>query len=116
MPKLLRLALPALMLLLTVQPSLSQTTIKWIPLPGGQYGISVASSTALTVPAQSVYAVVCAETAAVRYTTDGTTPTATVGMPLASGQCVAIQGEGSLSLFRVIQQTAGATLDVSYFK
>jgi type 1 fimbria pilin len=88
-----------------------------IPLSPMQSGLTVASSTALTIPSGATYAVVCARTQNVNYTTDGTTPpTAAVGMQLLANQCVPLQGATMLSNFRAIQQTATATLDVSYFR
>lgn len=86
----------------------------YTPLPSGQYGLAVTSSTALTIPTYATYAVVCAETATVRYTTSGTTPTSVVGIPLASGTCVGIAGPKVLSAFRAISATG--TLDIEYFK
>jgi len=77
-----------------------------------QYGVSIAAATALTVPAGAVQAEICVETAAARYTDDGTTPTATVGIPLPSGTC--FQYTGPLTAFKIIG--AGATMDVSYYK
>lgn len=75
---------------------------------------SLASATALTVPAGTRWAWICAEAQAVRWRDDGTNPTASVGMPLASGSCMQyLQPPGLLSF---IQQTAGAILDVSYYK
>lgn len=82
-----------------------------------QAGLAVVGSTALTVPSGATYAVVCARTQNVNYTTDGTTtPTASVGMQLIQNQCVSLSGATVLANFRAIQQTATATLDVSYFK
>ncbi len=85
-------------------------------LAGGQYGLAIAGSTALTVPGGATYAVVCAEGAAARYTTDGSAPTGTVGMPLQQNQFVLLTGANVLAAFRAIQQTASATLDVSYYR
>lgn len=87
------------------------------PLTPGQHNLGVVSSTALTVPVGATYATICASTQAVKYTTDGTTtPTSSVGQPLASGQCVALSGPLVLANFRAIQVTATATLDVEYFR
>jgi hypothetical protein len=89
----------------------------YTPLSPGQHNLSVASSTALTVPAGATYATVCVSTQAVNYTTDGTTtPTNGVGQPIAAGQCEAFSGPAVLANFRVIQKTATATLDVEYFR
>lgn len=90
------------------------------PLTPMQSGLTIASSTALTVPTGATYAVVCAYGQAVNYTTDGTTtPTTTssgAGMQLAVGSCVPLSGATVISNFRAIQQSATATLSVSYFK
>jgi hypothetical protein len=87
------------------------------PLSPMQVGLTVATSTALTIPAGATYAVVCVRAQNVDYTTDGTTvPTASVGMQLLVNQCLALSGATVLSNFRAIQQAATATLDVSYFR
>lgn len=87
------------------------------PIAGAsQYGITIASATTLTVPSNANYAVVCVESANARYTADGTTPTATVGMPLLQNQCVSLQSNTTLQRFQIIQQTAGATIDASYYR
>ena len=77
----------------------------------GQYGVSITSVTSLTVPVGSVSAMICVQTASARYTDDGTTPTASIGIPVAAGQCFAYTGP--LTAFRIIG--AGATIDVRYF-
>jgi hypothetical protein len=77
----------------------------------GQYGVSIASVTTLTVPQFAASAMICVETAAARYTTTGTTPSATVGIPQPIG-CFTFAGP--FGAFQIIG--AGATLDVEYFK
>jgi hypothetical protein len=74
-----------------------------------------AASTALTVPAGAVKAVVAVETAAVRYRLDGATtaPTASVGMPVPAGSTVGLVG--ALAAVRFIRVAAGAVLNVCYF-
>jgi hypothetical protein len=100
--------------------SFTATQGTYTPLSPMQSGLTVASSTALTIPATANYAVVCAYGQAVNYTTDGTTtPTTTasgVGMQLAVGSCVPLVGATVIANFRAIQQSATATLSVSYFK
>jgi len=89
----------------------------YTPLTPSQNGLGVASATALTIPTGATYAVVCSETQGVRWTWDGTTtPTASVGTPLAAGQCAAFSGAGVLANLKFIQQTATATIDVEYAK
>ncbi len=87
----------------------------YAPLSPGQYDLAVTSVTALTAPTGARYAVVCAETATVRYTTDGaTTPNGLVGMPLASGSCTALSGATVLANFKAY--SSSGTIDVEYFQ
>ncbi|HZZ22899.1 MAG TPA: hypothetical protein VFE60_10155 [Roseiarcus sp.] len=79
----------------------------------GQYGVSITSVTALTVPTFAASAEICVVGAAASYTDDGSTPTTSVGIPVAAGQCFAYSGP--LSAFKIIGAT-GATLSVSYYK
>jgi hypothetical protein len=80
---------------------------------GYQQITSLSNSTALTVPAGATMALIVAETQAVRWRDDGTAPTASVGMPLAVG--TSLSYDGDLKAIRFIQQTASATLNVSYY-
>lgn len=80
----------------------------------GQYALSVNSATSLTVPTGAYIAEICAESQAVRYRDDGSAPTASTGIPVASGTC--FQYSGPLSAVQFIAQTSGATIDVSYYK
>jgi hypothetical protein len=88
---------------------------------GYQQITSLSASAALTVPTQDAnglsvkptLAIITPEGAGVRWRDDGVAPTATIGMPLASG--VTLQYDGDLSRIRFIQQTASATLNVSYY-
>lgn len=80
---------------------------------------SMSSSTGLAscaggVPATATVAQLCVEAQAVRYRDDGTAPTATIGMPAAAGTCFPISG--NLSAIRFIQSTAGAILNVSFYR
>ena len=87
----------------------------YTPLTPGQHNLAIVASTALTVPTGSTYATVCASTANVKYTTDGTTtPTSTIGMTLSTGACVTLSGATVIANFRAISATG--TLDVEFFK
>jgi hypothetical protein len=99
----------------TIVPGSVPLPYPYTPLSPGQHTLSITSATALTVPAGARFANVCATTAAVRYTTDGTTtPTATVGQPLAAAACVSLSGPLMIANFRAISATG--TLDVEYFQ
>lgn len=81
---------------------------------GYQQITSLGSSTALTVPAGAMFALITPESQGVRWRDDGTAPTATVGYPLAAG--VELQyAASSLTALRFIEQTASATLNIAYF-
>jgi hypothetical protein len=99
----------------TIVPGVVPLPYAYIPLSPGQHTLAITSSTALTVPAGARFANVCATTAAVRYTTDGTTtPTSTVGQPLAAAACVSLSGAQMIANFRALSATG--TLDVEYFQ
>ena len=87
---------------------------------GYQQITSITVATTLTIPAGSMLAVICVEAQGIRYRDDGTAPTASVGMPVASGTCfqyAASNSAGSvLAAMQVIQQTSGAIVNVSYYK
>lgn len=75
---------------------------------------TLAAATALTVPAGAQVAVLNSETAGIRWRDDGTAPTATVGMILATG--TTLEYWGTLSALQFIAQTGSPLLDVSYYR
>lgn len=89
-----------------------------VPIAGSaQYGLAITTSTALTVPVGATYAVVYAIGNAVNYTTDGTAASASGSQDLiAAGGHLVLQGPSVLAAFRAIQNTATATITVSYYK
>lgn len=88
----------------------------YIYTPAGYQQItSLSTATNLTLPATPAKIIeVCVETSAVRYRDDGTAPTASVGVPVASGTC--FQYAGNLQAIQFIQQSSGAVLDVAYYR
>ena len=89
----------------------------YIPLGPMQSGVALTVATGLTVPAQATMASICAETNAVRYTTDGvTTPTAAVGVLIPVSTCITLTGAQTLAQFKAIQTVASATLTANYFR
>lgn len=102
-------------------PGAGSQPYNYTAVTGAQYGLPISASTALTVPATALQAVVCARGNNVNYTYDGTTtPTALIGMPLyassTTGQCIQFSGATVLANLRFIQTAATATIDVSYTK
>jgi len=99
----------------TIVPGVAAIPFAYIPLSPGQHNLSLASAAALTVPGGARYATICASGGTAKYTTDGTTtPSATVGMPLISGACVALTGAAVIANFRAF--SSSATLDVEFFQ
>lgn len=99
----------------TIISGIAAIPFPYTPLSPGQHNLAPTSATGLTIPPGARYATICASTAIVRYTTDGTTlPTSTVGMPLASGACVNLSGAIVLGNFRAF--ATNGTLDAEYFK
>jgi hypothetical protein len=92
------------------------TTPQYSSAGTGQYALNVNSATALTVPAGATLAEVCVESQAVRYRDDGVAPTSASGIPVAAGSCYQYSGPTLLAAVQFIAQTAGATLDVSYYR
>jgi hypothetical protein len=90
------------------------------PMAGtAQYGVNIGSVTTLTFPSGAIIAEICVNTANARYTTTGTTPTSSVGIPVAPQSatvptCFQLAGAVNLTAFKIIG--AGATMDVEYFK
>lgn len=88
---------------------------------GYQQITSLSAATALTVPQYDVNGLACkptiaiitCETQAVRWRDDDVNPTASVGMPLASG--VTLQYDGDLTKIKFIEQLSGAKLNISYY-
>lgn len=104
------------LLLLATSALAGQVTITggYISAGAGQYALAISGVVLLTVPKGSEIAEICVETAGVRYTDDGTTPTSTVGIPVASGSC--FQYGGPLNKIQFIAQSGSPTIDVSYYK
>jgi hypothetical protein len=88
---------------------------------GYQQITSLSSATNLTIPqrtpnglnAKPVFALIVAEGQAVRWRDDGTSPSASVGMPLAVG--IPLQYDGDLTNIKFIEQVGGAKLNISYY-
>lgn len=76
---------------------------------------SVDTATSIgTVPDDTILVIIIAEAQAIRWRDDAVNPTATVGMPLAVGQQYIYNGEISKLVF--ISQTAGAKVNLSFYK
>jgi hypothetical protein len=74
----------------------------------------LSSAVGLTIPAGATMAWVQAETSNVRYTLDGTTPTATGGLIMRATE-PPIELQCELPPARFIEEAGGALLNVIYF-
>lgn len=74
---------------------------------------SLSSAQSLNVPSGAKFCIVVPESQAVRWRDDGTSPTASVGMPISVGQPV--EYSGNLAAIKFIEQTASAKLNVAYY-
>jgi hypothetical protein len=79
---------------------------------------SVSSSTLVSscsggIPTRTAWAVLCVETADIRWRDDGTAPTTSVGMPVAAGQC--FYYSGTFATLRVIAQTGSPKVNISFY-
>jgi hypothetical protein len=52
----------------------------------------------------------------IRYTVDGTTPTASLGMRLLADQTIKLDDEASIRGLQMIREATDAEVNVSYFK
>lgn len=86
----------------------------YVPL-GYQQVTSIGSAAILAVPAGANFAIISAESAGVRWTDDGSVPTATVGMPMADTDAP-LQYSGTLTALQFIAQTGSPKLNVSYYR
>lgn len=88
-----------------------------LPVPiasSSQLPLSISGVTTLTVPSTATQALICIETAAIRWTDDGTTPSTTVGQLLSIQQCKIFV---SLALVKFNPATgSSANITVSYYK
>lgn len=63
------------------------------------------------------HARISVETQAVRYLTEGTTPTATNGAPVAAGKTIVLSNcPDAIFQLKIIEQTASAAITVEYFQ
>jgi len=77
---------------------------------------TTAVATGSAIPSGTVWATVQAEAQDVRYTLDGTTPTATVGTLLKAGQPATIFLMTELQVAKWIEATASAKLNFQFYK
>lgn len=102
---------------LIAAPAFAQGPVKSGPYysaGASQFGLAVTTATVLTVPPGAICARISVSTAAVRLTADGSSPTSSVGFPIASG--VQWTDCGPLASYKFTAQTGSPVLDVEYFK
>lgn len=74
----------------------------------------LSAATALTIPAGTALVLVIPQTQAVRWRDDGTSPTASVGYPLAVGSELRYDG-ANMGALKFIEQAASAAINVTFY-
>lgn len=98
-------------------------TVRTLPGKTVAYEAITVAATAIGLTAANVtlcdsegWAVLTLNTAQIRFNTDGSTPTASVGYPMEAGQSLTIRGLADLTRFLAIRTTGtSGTLYVAYF-
>lgn len=85
---------------------------------GYQQSTSLSTSTAAGLPSLpsnpgAGSALISVESSAIRWRDDGTAPTSSVGQPIGAAQAICYAQD--LGAFQMIGQTAGATVNVTYY-
>jgi len=80
---------------------------------GYQQITSLSSAVGLTVPRGATVALITPDAQSVRWRDDGTSPTASVGMPLNVGETIPYTGY--LENLKFIEQVASAKLNIAYY-
>lgn len=95
-------------------PLVAQAAAYALTSTGFQQVASFSTSTGFTPPAGSTVCFIQAEGNSVRFRTDGSAPTATIGQLLATG--VLLQETANLAGIKFIPTTGNATLDVDCYR
>jgi hypothetical protein len=106
-------SLAALPALTTGTATIGATKPAGLTAKGYQQITALSAAATLTVPSGSTCAIIQAESQDVRWRDDGTNPTASVGMVLATG--AEIFYTGALAAFAAIETAASAKLNISYY-
>ena len=81
-----------------------------------QVAVSTTAVALPSIPSKASYAIVNVNAQPLRYRDDGTVPTATVGMPLAAGDEIALVSPAQIRAFRAIRSGGtDAEINVSYY-
>lgn len=113
----MRKILAALLLMSAPVMAQERTSTDYI-IPLGYCQLSVSTVVGIStcsggIPARTVWAVLCVETANIRWRDDGTNATTTVGMPLIAGSCMYYSG--TMSAFTVVAVSGSPVLNISFY-
>jgi hypothetical protein len=86
-----------------------------VPFTASKYSYKGTTGDTQKRPRQANLARVTVETASIRYTVDGTTPTSSVGHLVASGTTFDVFGWDAIKAFRAIQAVGAAQISVTYY-
>lgn len=88
--------------------------MRFNPLGSHNDGLAINTAKTLTPPGGATLLMIQALTQNVRYTLDGTTPTATTGFQLKAGDPAILVPIGSGTTVKVIEETATADLQYQF--
>lgn len=84
--------------------------------PNGFQQVAIDAAVGLTIPVDTRMCVVCPTVQNARFRSDGTNPTAAVGVRIAVGELFVIDSLSIMTAIRFISETAGSLLNVEYYK
>jgi hypothetical protein len=88
--------------------------LTFIPVGSHNSGLAISTATTLTTPAGATKLMIQTLTQNVRFTMDGTVPTATVGFQMMAGDPPIILPVGSYNAVKVIQEDATASMQYQF--
>lgn len=92
----------------------TKDTFEFSPVGNHSDGATISSATILAIPARATKLLIQTIGQNVRYTLDGTTPTASKGFQLAIGQAPILIPLGTGTIITVIQEAATADLQYQW--
>jgi len=101
-------------IVVVVNDSVAVSNLSFAPLGAHSDGATISSATTLTPPTGATKIMIQALTQNVRFTLDGTAPTASKGFQLKSGDPAMIISIDSTTVLKVIQEAATADLQYQW--
>jgi hypothetical protein len=112
--KTVRVAVLAVLVVLALVSASMATTFEQISVTSG--AVVTFTATKIGPPNQYAVAAACSlTTGSIRWTSDGTTPTSTVGHLMAANEQITLLGAGDVNNFKAIAVSTTGVLSCSYY-